>query len=202
MNEQKNITEQISEISHSQVIVPIETIPNIDLYMDQVTTFIESALSDCKRNKNDKILTKTMINNYAKAKIFPPPQKKKYTKNHIMLLIMIYHLKSILSISDISRLLKPVTEELTKNVQSPLLEMIYSDFVELQKQNQKNIAMVLENNYMQNTIVSPQYHQYENETIQNIIVVLQLVIQSNTEKRIAEKILDAHFSVKKTTSKS
>ncbi len=202
MNEQKNITEQISKVLDSYDIVPIETIPNIDLYMDQVTTFIESALSGCKRNKNDKILTKTMINNYAKAKIFPPPQKKKYTKNHIMLLIMIYHLKSILSISDISRLLKPVTEELTKNVQSPLLEMIYSDFVELQKQNQKNIAMVLENNYMQNTIVSPQYHKYENETIQNIIVVLQLVIQSNTEKRIAEKILDAHFSVKKTTSKS
>ncbi len=202
MNEQKNITEQISKVLDSYDIVPIETIPNIDLYMDQVTTFIESALSGCKRNKNDKILTKTMINNYAKAKIFPPPLKKKYTKNHIMLLIMIYHLKSILSISDISRLLKPVTEELTKNVQSPLLEMIYSDFVELQKQNQKNIAMVLENNYMQNTIVSPQYHQYENETIQNIIVVLQLVIQSNTEKRIAEKILDAHFSVKKTTSKS
>lgn len=202
MNEQKNITEQISKVLDSYDIVPIETIPNIDLYMDQVTTFIESALSGYKRNKNDKILTKTMINNYAKAKIFPPPQKKKYTKNHIMLLIMIYHLKSILSISDISRLLKPVTEELTKNVQSPLLEMIYSDFVELQKQNQKNIAMVLENNYMQNTIVSPQYHKYENETIQNIIVVLQLVIQSNTEKRIAEKILDAHFSVKKTTSKS
>ncbi|MCI9354100.1 MAG: DUF1836 domain-containing protein [Firmicutes bacterium] len=202
MNEQKNITEQISKVLDSYDIVPIETIPNIDLYMDQVTTFIESALSGCKRNKNDKILTKTMINNYAKAKIFPPPQKKKYTKNHIMLLIMIYHLKSILSISDISRLLKPVTEELTKNVQSPLLEMIYSDFVELQKQNQKNIAMVLENNYMENTIASPQYHKYENETIQNIIVVLQLVIQSNTEKRIAEKILDAHFSVKKTTSKS
>ncbi|NDO46027.1 DUF1836 domain-containing protein [Clostridium sp. MD294] len=202
MKEQKNITEQISKILDSYDIVPIETIPNIDLYMDQVTTFIESALSGCKRNKNDKILTKTMINNYAKAKIFPPPLKKKYTKNHIMLLIMIYHLKSILSISDISRLLKPVTEELTKNMQSPLLEMIYSDFVELQKQNQKNIAMVLENNYIENTIASPQYHQYENETIQNIIVVLQLVIQSNTEKRIAEKILDAHFSVKKTTSKS
>lgn len=199
MKEQKNITEQISKILDNYDIVPIETIPNIDLYMDQVTTFIESALSGCKRNKNDKILTKTMINNYAKAKIFPPPQKKKYTKNHIMLLIIIYHLKSILSISDISRLLKPVTEELTKNMQSPLLEMIYSDFVELQKQNQKNIAMVLENNYMENTIATPQYHQYENETIQNIIVVLQLVIQSNTEKRIAEKILDTHFSVKKTT---
>ena len=77
--------EQISKILNSHTIVPIESIPNIDLYMDQVTTFIETSLSGCKRSKNDKILTKTMINNYAKAKIFPPPQKKKYTKNHVML---------------------------------------------------------------------------------------------------------------------
>lgn len=201
MKKQKNIIEQISKILDSHYIVPIESIPNIELYMDQVTTFIESALSDCKRNKNDKILTKTMINNYAKAKIFPPPQKKKYTKNHIMLLIMIYHLKSILSISDISQLLKPVTEELTKNAQSPLLEMIYSDFVKLQKQNEKNMAMILNNTDIANIEPLSECHQYEDEMIQNIIVVLQLVIQSNTEKRIAEKILDTHFAVKKTSSK-
>lgn len=194
--------EQISKILNSYAIVPIESIPNIDLYMDQVTTFIETSLSGCKRNKNDKILTKTMINNYAKAKIFPPPQKKKYTKNHVMLLIMIYHLKSILSITDISRLLKPVTEELTKNVNSPLLEMIYCDFVALQRQNEKNIASILENDsILENASMRtsfPECHTYENELIQNIIVVLQLVIQANTEKRIAEKILDTHFSIKKT----
>ena len=185
MKEQKNITEQISKISNSHYIVPIESIPNIDLYMDQVTTFIETSLSGCKRNKNDKILTKTMINNYAKAKLFPPPQKKKYTKNHIMLLIMIYHLKSILSITDISRLLKPVTEELTKDANSPLLEMIYSDFVTLQRQNEEKDTTL------------PECHNYEDETIQNIIVILQLVIQANTEKRIAEKILDSYFPIKK-----
>lgn len=201
MKEQKNITEQIAKILNSHYIVPIESIPNIDLYMDQVTTFIENALADCKRSKMDKILTKTMINNYAKAKILPPPIKKKYTKNHIMLLIMIYHLKSILSIADISRLLKPVTEELTKNAQSPILERIYSDFVKLQQQNEKNMNMILDNSYMANVTSFPECHQYENEMIQNIIVVLQLVIQSNTEKRIAEKILDAHFAIKKVSSK-
>ena len=58
MNEQKNITEQISKVLDSYDIVPIETIPNIDLYMDQVTTFIESALSGCKRNKMIKFLPK------------------------------------------------------------------------------------------------------------------------------------------------
>ncbi len=201
MKEQKNITEQIAKILDSHYIVPIESIPNIDLYMDQVTTFIENALADCKRNKIDKILTKTMINNYAKAKILPPPIKKKYTKNHIMLLIMIYHLKSILSIADISRLLKPVTEELTKNAKSPILERIYSDFVKLQQQNEKNMNMILDNSYMANVTPLLECHQYENEMIQNIIVVLQLVIQSNTEKRIAEKILDAHFAIKKVSSK-
>lgn len=200
MEKQKKAIQQILKQLQGNYIVPIQSIPNIDLYMDQVTTFIESALSDCKRNKQDKILTKTMINNYAKAKLFPPPQKKKYTKNHIMLLIMIYHLKSILSISDICRLLKPITEELNKNINSPILEMIYSDFVALQQQNEKNIAMALECNYTDMIQPSHEYHKYENETIQNIIVVLELVIHSNTQKRIAEKILDTHFYTKKSPS--
>ena len=39
-----------------------EEIPNIDLYMDQVTTFMEKNLSSTKRYEEDKILTKTMIN--------------------------------------------------------------------------------------------------------------------------------------------
>ena len=85
-------------------IIEIEDIPNIDLYMDQVTTFMEKSLKCYKRSESDKILTKTMINNYAKAKIFPAPVKKKYSQTHLMLLIMIYHLKSILSIKDIGTL--------------------------------------------------------------------------------------------------
>ncbi len=86
-------------------------IPNIDLYMDQVTTFMENSLKTTKRHPEDKIMTKTMINNYAKNDLLPPPQKKKYNKEHLMLLIYIYYLKSILSISDIDKLLKPMREE-------------------------------------------------------------------------------------------
>ena len=51
-------------------------IPNIALYMDQVTTFMDEHLSDCKRREDDKILTKTMINNYTKNNLLPPPVKK------------------------------------------------------------------------------------------------------------------------------
>ena len=66
-------------------------IPNIDLYMDQVTTFMDEHLADAKRFPEDKILTKTMINNYTKNQLLPPPYKKKYSKDHMLLLIFIYY---------------------------------------------------------------------------------------------------------------
>ena len=88
-----------------------EDIPNIDLYVDQVTTFIESQLSSMKRNEDEKILTKTMINNYTKNHVLPSPNKKKYSRDHVLMLILIYYLKSFLSIKDIQILLEPVTEK-------------------------------------------------------------------------------------------
>ena len=87
-------------------------IPNIDLYMDQVTTFMDSQLASTKRYEDDKILTKTMINNYAKNNLLPPPVKKKYSKEHVLILIYIYYFKNILSIKDIEALLKPLTEKM------------------------------------------------------------------------------------------
>ena len=68
-----------------------EDIPNIDLYMDQVTTFMDSRLRNTVRDEaEDKVLTKTMINNYAKNNLLPPPVKKKYSREHVLLLIFIY----------------------------------------------------------------------------------------------------------------
>ena len=90
----------LSSISRIDYIRPNE-IPNIDLYMDQVTTFMEEQLKRTKRYEEDKILTKTMINNYAKNNLLPPPVKKKYSKEHVLVMIFIYYFKNILSISDI-----------------------------------------------------------------------------------------------------
>ena len=76
--------------------IKLEDIPNIELYMDQVTTFMEEQLASTKRYEDDKILTKTMINNYAKNKLLPPPEKKRYSREHILMLIFIYYFKNIL----------------------------------------------------------------------------------------------------------
>ena len=85
-------------------------VPNINLYMDQVTTFMYEHLHDTKRTTDDKVLTKTMINNYAKNNLLPSPVKKKYSKEHIYILTFIYYFKNILSISDIQKMWNPLLQ--------------------------------------------------------------------------------------------
>jgi hypothetical protein len=58
--------------------IKLDEVPEIDLYMDQVIQLFESKLSDQKRNEDEKILTKTMINNYAKGKLLFPIKKGFY----------------------------------------------------------------------------------------------------------------------------
>jgi len=112
-----------------------EDIPNIDLYMDQVTTFMDSKLRSSVRNPgDDKILTKTMINNYAKNDLLPPPVKKKYSKEHVLLLIFIYYFKGILSITDIQTLLHPIKEYFFQSGKELDLESVYEEVFSMEKE--------------------------------------------------------------------
>ncbi len=105
-----------------------EMLPDIDLYMDQVTTFMDTHLVSSKRYDDDKILTKTMINNYAKNNLLPPPEKKKYSKDHLFLLTFIYYFKNMLSMSDIQCLLEPIKDNFfQRTVNGVTLEDIYSE---------------------------------------------------------------------------
>ena len=103
----------LDHISRMDYIKP-KDLPNIDLYMDQVTTFMEDQLASTKRHDDDKILTKTMINNYAKNNLLPSPEKKRYSKDHLLMLIFIYYFKNILSITDIQKLLGPIRATLAR----------------------------------------------------------------------------------------
>ena len=124
-----SILESVGRIDY---IHPVD-IPNIDLYMDQVTTFMEEQLSSTKRYEDDKILTKTMINNYAKNNLLPPPNKKKYSKEHLLVLIFVYYFKNLLSIKDIEILLKPLTDKYFAVDSEFDMESIYEEVCKMEK---------------------------------------------------------------------
>lgn len=120
--------------------VKSQDIPNIDLYMDQVTTFMDKNLRKSARYpEDDKVMTKTMINNYAKNDLLPPPVKKKYSKEHVLVLIFIYYFKGVLSISDIKALLKPITEPYFGKDAELTLEDIYNEVFSLESERLVNM---------------------------------------------------------------
>lgn len=123
----------LASLDRIQYVDPAD-IPDIDLYMDQVTTFMDSKLRSASRYPGeDKILTKTMINNYTKNDLLPPPMRKKYSKEHVLLLIFIYYYKGILSINDIQTLLNPITERFFQNGKEFNLESIYQEAFGMEK---------------------------------------------------------------------
>lgn len=124
----------IKSLDRTEHIKP-EELPNIDLYMDQVTTFMEEKLKSASRNPEaDKILTKTMINNYVKNDLIPPPEKKKYSREHMLLLIFIYYFKGFMSIGDIQTLMGPLTERYFGEDKNFRLEDIYTEVFSMEKE--------------------------------------------------------------------
>lgn len=132
-SKEEYISGLINGLKNVKYIMP-DDIPNIDLYMDQVTTFMDEHLKSSKRYSEDKLLTKTMINNYTKNKLLPPPYKKKYTKEHMYLLIFIYYFKNILSISDIQSIFNPLTERFYGDDSDIGLEEIYAEIFRLEEE--------------------------------------------------------------------
>lgn len=174
--------------------IELSQIPDIELYMDQVTTFINDNLSHLKRNDDDRILTKTMINNYTKSGVLMPPKNKKYSKRHIILLILIYNLKQILSINDIRTILTPILNNLSTEEDDIIpLEDIYSTIIEIKHKEFESYRDMLDEKL--DILEEKTYHlEGENKDLAGMfLIVLTLVAQADAQKRIAEKIIDTYF---------
>ncbi len=132
-NNRQSVVEELIGMLDQLSYVKAEEIPNIDLYMDQVLSFVNDRTRHLTRNpQEDKIFTKTMINNYAKTKILPAPVKKKYSKDHILLLLLIYYFKGVLSVGDTGELLGKITEKYFGNQGDMAFEDIYEEVFKLE----------------------------------------------------------------------
>lgn len=181
----KSILDSLSRIDY----IKPEDIPNIDLYMDQVTTFMDSHLASSKRRPEDKILTKTMINNYAKNNLLPPPKKKKYSKEHLLMMIFIYYFKGILSITDIQALLEPLTEKYFQNEETLNIEAIYSEVFSLEQSQVDKLAKDITDkfNISRRTFENAGEDQ---KFLQLFSFICQLSFDVYVKKQLIEKLID------------
>ena len=192
---EENIMDIIQKLKNIDYINP-EDIPNIDLYMDQVTTFMDEHLAACKRQDDDKILTKTMINNYTKNDFLPPPVKKKYSKEHMFLLIFLYYFKNVLSITDIQKIFDPLTDMFYDGRSRDIdLEDIYRMIFEMERIQTDNLTKDVLRRYKASQNLFPDVKDAEETDFLSLFAFICLLsFDAYLKKQIVERMIDETLS--------
>lgn len=183
----------LRKMEHVNYIKPSE-VPDIDLYMDQVTTFMDEHLKSCKRYEDDKMLTKTMINNYTKNNLLPSPTKKKYSKEHMLLLIFIYYFKSFLSISDIQKIFKPLTERFYGKVEGISLEDIYKEVYRFERNQIDSYVKSVIKQYQNAEETFQDAKEEDREFLTTFSFICMLSFDVYCKKMMIEKIIDEQLA--------
>ncbi|MBU3093232.1 DUF1836 domain-containing protein [Clostridium sp. CM028] len=185
----ESLNELVEEIIGTKDINLME-IPCVDLYMDQVTTFFNEKLGSLRRNEEDKILTKTMINNYTKGKVLMPAKNKKYTNEHMILLTLIYNLKQTISINDINTIFDPIIDIKAPQSMSIPLKDLYNNFLAIKEVQNQEFAEDIDKDteFIKERI--KEMGKKDGELIELILMILLLINKANMQKRMAEKLID------------
>ncbi len=181
-----NILQKLDTISY----VKLDKIPEIDLYMDQVTSFMEEHLKKLKRNPEDKALTKTMINNYAKNNLLPPPVKKKYSKDHMLLLLFIYYYKNLLSFHDIEQLFQPLTARHFGPDAELSLGEIYEEVFSLEEDQLASLKQDVQAKFQASRTVFQDSGDEDQEFLQLFAFISALSFDVYLKKNIIENLID------------
>lgn len=188
----KSVLQSLSRID----FVHPEEIPSIPLYMDQVTSFMDQEMRAMKRYPEDKILTKTMINNYAKNNLLPPPVKKKYEREHVLMLIFIYYFKNLLSIKDIETLLTPITERHFGSDKNVNMIDIYSEVLKMQKSCIDDLKGDIQLAFEKSQATFADYEDPDLEYLRTLSFICNLCVDAFVKKQLVEELIDHIAGVK------
>ena len=172
----------------------LEEIPELDLYMDQVTQLFDSKFNDSKRNEEDKALTKTMVNNYAKGKLLMSIKNKKYSKEHLILMSLIYNLKGGLSIGDIKSSLNKIVKTFEDGEEYPIRDL-YSLYLNQYNEDLDDVKKTIEKkfNNIENVVLNEKIEGDE-EYQKNFLLLSSFINMSNMYRRMGEKLIDEYFN--------
>ena len=189
-NDIPSVIEEVFKCYTDGSYIKASMLPDLDLYVDQITTFLTRHLAKTIRFEDDKIMTKTMINNYTKNHLLPPPDKKKYSRDHILLMIFIYYFKNFLPICDIKTILGPLTDKYFHKDADLNLEAIYTT---LFSKEDTFVQEVLENvmkQFHMSADLFPDAPKADQASLREFTFICMLSLDIYLKKQLIEAILD------------
>lgn len=200
-NTKKRLNDILHQLAEIDYVHP-DDIPNIDLYMDQVLTFLDQELGTVREATEDKAMTKTMINNYTKNQILPSPEKKKYSRDHMLNLIFIYYLKNFLSMKDIKSILDPINERYFGSDEGLGFFDIYSAMVGYESKVAKDVTKDIIRKYnISKEAFLDQEEESRNE-LQEFTFICELAFDVFVKKMMIEQFIAGREAKEKNTSEN
>jgi len=179
----------------------IDDFPEFELYMDQALTYMNQKLSVFKKDKKDVVMTKTMVNNYTKHKLLPAPINKKYTKDHLILLNMIYYLKRSFQMDEIRKLMKPLIDNYNSEFDDKIdFSGIYIGMLEIQKAERETMLKTVRGDIENIKTSLGKVNLSDDDMLEVFMMIMNLVRKADSQRYLAEKLLDEYF-IKPSTQK-
>ena len=186
------LMEKLKELNLQNQLV-LDEIPELDLYMDQVIQLFDSKFNDSKRTEDDKALTKTMVNNYAKGKLLMSIKNKKYSKEYLILMSLIYNLKGGLSISDIKSSLNKIVKTFESGEEYPIREL-YTLYLKQYNEDLKDVEKTIEEKFNNIESIMIDENIEDQEFQKNFLLLSSFINMSNMYRRMGEKLIDEYFN--------
>lgn len=172
--------------------------PDMELYMDQAAMYMNKKLEIYQKPDEEPVMTKAMISNYVKHDMLPKPNKKKYSRDHLAMLTLIYYLKGVLQVQDIEDLMKPLIDNYNAEFAEHYnllklyngIETLYSahraDIVEEVNQDIDDIKKFLS-----------KYENEDDDATELFMLISLLAMKADAQRYMVQKLMDEYFASKK-----
>ncbi len=161
-----------------------DEIPSIDLYLDQIISLANEKRKEGSSRFADRALTKTMINNYSKDGLLSPIKGKKYTKEQILQMLLVYEMKNTLSIGEIKRVLQHVYA--LPEYDAATVEHVYDRYLNLKRFIRNETVANVEH------LIRTSMFDLENEE-HFLELILSLSLMSSYYKNVVQTLLESHY---------
>ena len=172
-----------------------KSVPDIDLYIDQMVSCLNSELSLYAKNGEGPI-TKGIVSNYTKHKMIPGPEGKRYTKDHCIFMLLVYYLKGCFSMDQVQRLMKPILSNYDSAWDDNVdMQAYYKEILAAVRKSEENFTEQLQERILENKKFLADRGS-DDDISELILLITMPIMRSNEERYMAEKLLDEYFPEK------
>ena len=172
-----------------------KSIPGIDLYIDQMVSCLNAELSLYEKDGKGPV-TKGIVSNYTKHKMIPGPEGKRYTKDHCIFMLLVYYLKGCFSMDQVQRLMKPILANYDSAWDDSVdMQAYYKEILAAVRESEEDFSAQLKERIRSNKKFLSDRGS-DDDISELFLLITMLIMRSNEERYLAEKLLDEYFPEK------